>query len=105
MALSRIWSAFIIVAVLVAAGKWIFSHDETIFSRMVVGKADDPADSIGYVMIGHSQHAGYSTDAAFIKNLATYNYVLRDSVQKATVLITDGIHADSVNVLKSVNPS
>ena len=104
MALSRIWSAFIIVAVLVAAGKWIFSGDETIFNRMVVGKADDQADSTGYILVGHAQSAGYSSNEAFIKNLGTYNYALKDSVQKASVLITDNVTADTVNLLKSINP-
>src|SRR5436853_6466873 len=103
MALSRIWSAFIIVAVLVAASKWIFSGDEAIFSRMVVGKADDASDSIGYIMIGHPQNSGYSSDDAFIKNLGTYNYALRDSVQKASVLITDDVNSDSVKMLKSIS--
>jgi len=42
MALSRIWSAFIIVAILVAAFKWLFLGQTEIFSLMVVGKANDP---------------------------------------------------------------
>ncbi|MGE5106088.1 MAG: spore maturation protein, partial [Sphingobacteriales bacterium] len=42
MALSRIWSAFIIVAILAAAVKWIFVPGfNDIFYWMVVGKADD----------------------------------------------------------------
>jgi spore maturation protein SpmA len=40
MALSRIWSAFIIIAVIVAAIKCFFLGDADIFYRMVVGKAD-----------------------------------------------------------------
>ncbi len=47
MALSRIWSGFIIVAILVAGIKFIFfpGHAD-IFSWMVVGKADDPANPL-----------------------------------------------------------
>ncbi len=105
MALSRIWSAFIIIAVLVAAGKWIFAGDESIFSRMVVGKADDATDSTGYMMIGHPRSAGYSSDAAFTRNLSSYNYALKDSVQKAQVLIVESTDADTVRALKSLNPS
>lgn len=47
MALSRIWSGFIIVAILVAGIKCIFfpGHAD-IFSWMVVGKADDPANPL-----------------------------------------------------------
>src|SRR5689334_12926056 len=105
MALSRIWSAFIIVAVLVAAGKWIFSGDETIFNRMVVGRADDATDSTRYIMIGHPHNAGYSSDSAFIRNLGTYNYAIKDSVQKANLLITDDPNSDTVRNLKSGNTS
>jgi len=82
MALSRIWSAFIIVAVLVAGYKWIFTGDETIFNRMVVDKADDATDSIGYIIIGQPKTAGYTSRETFVKNMATYNYALKDSVYK-----------------------
>ena len=51
MALSRIWSAFIIIAVLVA-GIRMFSGDEKIFTRMVVGKSSDKYDSTFYYGIG-----------------------------------------------------
>lgn len=45
MALSRIWSAFIITAVLAAAIKWLFFPGfNDIFYWMVVGKADDAAN-------------------------------------------------------------
>lgn len=42
MALSRIWSAFIIVAIIVAAIKCFFFGNTDVFNWMVVGKADDP---------------------------------------------------------------
>lgn len=44
MALSRIWSAFIIVAIIVAAIKCFFFGQTEIFSWMVIGKADDPTN-------------------------------------------------------------
>ena len=46
MALSRIWSAFIIVAIVVAAIKCFFLGDAHIFSWMVTGKAADPANPL-----------------------------------------------------------
>lgn len=46
MALSRIWSAFIIIAVLVAAIRCFFFGETEIFSWMVVGKADDPTNPL-----------------------------------------------------------
>ncbi len=42
MALSRIWSAFIVVAILVAGFRCFFMGQSEIFSWMVIGKASDP---------------------------------------------------------------
>lgn len=44
MALSRIWSGFIIIAIVVAGIKCFFFGQTEIFSWMVVGKADDPTN-------------------------------------------------------------
>jgi spore maturation protein SpmA/spore maturation protein SpmB len=44
MALSRIWSAFIIVAIMAACIKILISGDASLFKWMVVGKADDTAN-------------------------------------------------------------
>jgi spore maturation protein SpmA/spore maturation protein SpmB len=46
MALSRIWAAFIIVAIAVASIKCFFLGNTEIFNWMVVGKADDPANPL-----------------------------------------------------------
>jgi len=46
MALSRIWSAFIIVAITVAGIKCFFLGDSQIFMWMVSGKASDPANPL-----------------------------------------------------------
>jgi spore maturation protein SpmA len=46
MALSKIWSAFIIIAISVACGKFIFNKNCTsIFSQMVVGKQGDTCNT------------------------------------------------------------
>lgn len=42
MALSRIWSAFIIIAMTVAAFKFFVNGEKQIFSAMVIGKSGDP---------------------------------------------------------------
>jgi len=46
MALSRIWSAFIIVAITVASIKCFFFGQTDIFNWMVIGKADDAANPL-----------------------------------------------------------
>ena len=105
MALSRIWSAFFITSILVAAFKWIFSNDNSIFSRMVIGKADDPYDSVSYVMIGSPEKFGYTSADGFTKYLAGYGYTQKDSINKSIVLITDNLNADSVAIARAENPA
>lgn len=46
MALSRIWSAFILIAITVAGFKFFFLGDSQIFMWMVSGKASDPANPL-----------------------------------------------------------
>lgn len=46
MALSRIWSAFIIVAIVVACIKCFFFGQTDIFNWMVIGRADDAANPL-----------------------------------------------------------
>ncbi|MFA4869199.1 MAG: nucleoside recognition domain-containing protein [Pedobacter sp.] len=46
MALSRIWSAFIIVAIVVAGIKCFFFEQSEIFNWMIIGKADDPTNPL-----------------------------------------------------------
>jgi spore maturation protein SpmA/spore maturation protein SpmB len=46
MALSRIWSAFIIVAILVGSIKCFFFGQTEIFNWMIIGKADDAANPL-----------------------------------------------------------
>ncbi|MEO5591247.1 MAG: nucleoside recognition domain-containing protein [Chitinophagaceae bacterium] len=41
MALSRIWSAFIIIAIIVAAAKFVSGNEKQVFSAMVTGKKGD----------------------------------------------------------------
>lgn len=101
MALSRIWSAFIIIAILVAGARMIVG-DEKIFTRMVVGKSSDKYDSVYYYAIGSPVNQKLSSKYGdFLKE---YGYFKTDSVNQATVLLTDNMSSDSVNVIKIANP-
>lgn len=102
MALSRIWSAFIIIAVFIA-GVRMFNGDEKIFTRMVVGKSSDKYDSIFYFAIGSPVNQKLS--AKYPEFLKEYGYYKTDSVKQATVLLTDNLSSDSVNILSSANPT
>ena len=103
MALSRIWSAFIIIAVFVAASKAVFYGDKQIFSQMVVGKADDAYDTSRYVMIGSPANAGITSKEGFAKYLSGYGYLAADSTHRASVIITDKVDNDSISILKGTN--
>jgi spore maturation protein SpmA len=46
MALSRIWSAFILIAILVASIKCFFFGQSEIFNWMIIGKAGDPGNPL-----------------------------------------------------------
>src|SRR5690242_19249745 len=83
MALSRIWAAFIITAVLVASYKWTFNNDQKIFSQMVIGKADDPYDTVYYKMYGSPKN---TTQEIFAKRISGFGYAPEDSVHPATLL-------------------
>ena len=101
MVLSRIWSAFIIIAVLVA-GVRMFAGDEKIFSRMVVGKSSDKYDSVFYAAVGSPVTQNLSSDyGAFLKE---YGYFRADSFHRPSVLLTDNLSHDSVGLLQSVYP-
>ena len=105
MALSRIWSAFIIVAILVAASRMVFSGDSQIFSRMVVGKADDAYDTVRYAMVGSPEKFGITSKESFGKYLAGYGYVAADSAHPASLVIAENIAADSVSIFRAANPA
>jgi len=101
MVLSRIWSAFIIIGILVAAIR-MAAGDEKIFTRMVVGKSSDKYDSIFYVGIGSPVNQNLSPKYAdFLKE---YGYHKADSTHPPTVLLTDNLAHDSVAIIRATNP-
>ena len=102
MVLSRIWSAFIIIAVIVAIFR-MFMGDSKIFTRMVVGKSSDKYDSIHYVSLGSPLNQGLSPK--YREFLAEYGYHKVDSIPKATVLLTDDMLHDSVAILRNTYPN
>lgn len=89
MALSRIWSAFIIIAIAVAGYKSFFASDKDIFGRMVTGKADDAYDTVYYQKVGSPVNEGFVSEESFTKYISAYGYKEADSLHPATVVITD----------------
>lgn len=101
MALSRIWSAFILIAIVVASFKYV-SGDVDIYSRMVTGKADDARDTVYYQLQGTPDKIEQGN---YQKSLLEYGYKPADSAHAAQVIIATGMDNDSVKLLQQLYPS
>ncbi len=105
MALSKIWSAFIIIAILIASGKAVFMGDRQIFSRMVTGKADDAYEEVRYKLIGSPTAAGYASTESFEQYVQGFGYLPATQEVPPTVLIGNSVPADSVKKYQSIQPN
>jgi len=97
MALSRIWSAFILIAIFVAIFHFI-NGDTNILNRMVTGKADDVYETRYFSIMGYDEpNLKYNKDQ--IKEyLSGYGYVIADSIHAPEIVISNQ------KVSKSNNP-
>ena len=85
MVLSRIWSAFIIIAIAIASIKYISSsHYKTIFNDMVVGKGGD-------------------TVKVASQNINTLSPIIRDSLMKKYDFEESRIHYKTDSLKQTVN--
>ncbi|QQQ27069.1 nucleoside recognition domain-containing protein [Chryseobacterium indoltheticum] len=84
MVLSRIWSAFIIIAITIASIKYISSsHYKTIFNDMVVGKGGD-------------------TVQIATQNMTTLSPIVRDSLRKKPDFADNRIHYKTDSLQQNV---
>jgi len=104
MVLSRIWSAFIIVAIAIASIKYVSSsHYKTIFNDMVVGKGGDTVKISTEKM---TALAPLVRDNLIKKNDFTENRIhyktdsLKQNVQVYRVQQTDGVIGTSETAVK-----
>src|SRR6185503_10010937 len=102
MSLSRIWTAFIIISVLVAAYQWILRGNDVVFNKMVVGKADE---TYPYVTIGaYNGDTSAAAKTVFANEVKYFGFVKKDSVKDAKYIITDDPNADTIKTLKKNSP-
>lgn len=102
MALSRIWSAFIIVAVVVACYHWLVLGNEVIFNRMVVGTSKD---TYSYVMVGPvNGDTSEKARTAFQNEIKAWGFVPAESVKAARYIITSDPNADTIKSLRKIIP-
>jgi spore maturation protein SpmA/spore maturation protein SpmB len=103
MALSRIWSAFIIIAIAMAGYKCIFVNGQSdIFTRMVTGKSDD---AYNYIAIGNAAYNGFATVDSFAKKAKAFGYNKVDNTKDANTIVTNNVLADTIIKLKKENPA
>lgn len=96
MALSKIWAAFIIVAIVMAGFKFTVNDDKEVFNRMVTGKSSDEYTTIYYTVAGNPDASISASKDAFEKRIQAYGYIPADSTNAPEVLITD--NSNSVDV-------
>lgn len=98
MALSRIWTAFILVAILMASFQAFREGDSQIYSRMVTGKADDAVDTVYYLATatGNASGIGFSHRQALEQHFSGFGWKKADSAHAPRFLLTDNPQADSV---------
>ena len=102
MALSRIWSAFIIIAVLMAGYKCFFVDGQNdVFTRMVTGKADEVNN---YVIIGDIKSIPDTSITNFSSKVGNFAFSNDYKPKDLNTIITDDLHADTVNSLKQKFP-
>lgn len=101
MALSRIWSAFIIIGVLVGVIQWIANDDDEVFTRMVVGRSDDTFE---YYLLGDPAVRGYTVDS-FSKKVEEYGFKRKAKATDLKYLVTTDLNADSVAILRDSYPA
>jgi spore maturation protein SpmA/spore maturation protein SpmB len=103
MALSRIWSAFILIAVLMATGRWMLqSGQDDIFTRMVTGRADD---TYRYYPVGSPESAGIPTLDSLEKRVAPFGYSRAAQPRDAQILIADAAAGDSLIQIRKQYPA
>jgi len=102
MALSRIWSAFILIAIIVASWKCFIKNDEAIFSRMVTGKADDAYKTVRYSVI--VPNADVKIAEEFSKDASAFGYLASDSQHYPELLVTSTPSSEEVKQFIQKNP-
>ncbi len=102
MALSRIWSAFIIIAMVMAGYKCFFVDGQNdVFTRMVTGSSNDVNN---YVIIGNIRSVPDSSKENFKSRIENFAFTADFKPKDLNTIITDDANADTVKNLKQKFP-
>jgi spore maturation protein SpmA/spore maturation protein SpmB len=103
LALSRIWSAFVIISILTAAYLFFFVPGRNdVFNRMVSGTKDDV---FKYYAIGTPTAAFNNNIDSFAKQMADYKYTRVQKITEANLLISDDFNTDAAKQQLAANKS
>jgi spore maturation protein SpmA/spore maturation protein SpmB len=104
MALSRIWSAFIIIALIVAGCQFILDKSrDDIFGRLVTGTAKD---EFPYTAIGDVTRYNRPSIDSFAKEMEPYGFKRQEKLSdNCKYLVTDDPNSDSARMLTAQFPS
>lgn len=101
MALTRIWSAFILIAIAMSSYKCFFvDGQQDIFSRMVTGKADE---SYNYYTLGKPNVTKPINLDSFCKQIENFGYKKKQTIDEANILIVENVTADTIIAIKQKN--
>ena len=104
MALSKIWAAFILVAITMAGIQFTFNGDKEVFGRMVTGKSSDEYP-VTYYILGDYTPTGERIPANELETqIQNYGYVPADSVHSADVILYNQSNKEVVQTLQALNP-
>lgn len=102
MTLNKIWSAFIVVAILVASFKCFFVQGHSdIFEKMVTGSSKDLK---GFVVVGTPATEGFSSVDSFATYMGKYGLTKKQNPQEASILIAPTLQNDSAKYLLQKYP-
>ena len=101
MTLTKIWSAFILIAVLVAGFK-MATGDDKILNRMVTGKSSEKYDSVYYYAIGNPMQMRLSEK--YTDLLKDYGFYQSEDPAKCSILLSSNVYADSVKAFQLSHP-
>lgn len=93
MVLSRIWSAFIIIAIMIASAKYLFSDNyKTIYNDMVVGKGGDTIQIATIPLANFPQKDKILKENTFVEDRIHHQYHPAEQIVKVyRVQETDGV--------------
>lgn len=99
MALSKIWSSFIIVSLLVASFQCFVLGDDAIFNRMVIGKADDQKQNPIFFTIENNLYPSeFKNQTEFIEYANGFSFYLADSLNEAKFsVVTNSLSEEKSN--------